>query len=464
MVFISAPFLFCRTLFGILSIGQEAIQLPPMKVGQKRVVEVSDVGHAGDGVARYRNYVLFIPGAAAGDEAEVEITEVGRSHGRAHILDLVRRSPERTDPRCVYYGFCGGCQLQHLSYEAELRYKRLWVQQAASRIGGVEDSVVEPVLSVGSPYNYRERSRFAIQSGFDGNTRIGFRERRSNRVVDISECDIQVSRNNRILERIRQWMLRDGQGLLSDDDQLMIRSAQEDAILIHITDDSGGIGTESAQHLLAQNPELTGVVQQTGERTVTLAGRDQLTFCFNGLEIVASALAFTQVNRTGADILYQQVIEGAEFVEDDVVIELFSGVGVLTLQMASHVDSVFSVDLDPAAVRNARCNAARNDMANTTHYQGDAAEGLRELIASGCSPTVLVMDPPRAGCSPELLNEVANLDVRRIMYVSCDFGTWARDVRHLVGGGWKMHRVVPVDMFPQTANVEIVSVLDPEGG
>ena len=436
----------------------------PMKVGQKRVVEIADVGHAGDGVARYCNYVLFIPGAAAGDEVEVKIIEVGRSHGRARIIDLLRRSPERADPRCAYYGSCGGCQLQHLSYEAELRYKRLWVQQAALRIGGVTDAVVEPVLSVGSPYNYRERSRFAVQSGSDGKARIGFRERRSGRVVDVSGCDLQVSRNNRILEQVRQWMLREGEGLLSDDDQLMIRSAGEDALLIHITDDSGGMGTESARHLLAQNPELTGVVRQTGEAAVTLAGRDDLRYCVNGLEIVTSALAFTQVNRPGAEILYQQVIEAAELAGDDVVIELFSGVGVLTLQMASHVDSVYAVDLDATAVRNARCNAARNDVTNTIHYQGDAAEGLRELVASGFSPTVLVMDPPRGGCSRELLDEVANLDVRRIVYVSCDFGTWARDVRHLVGGGLKLHRVVPVDMFPRTANVEIVSVLDPEGG
>ncbi|MFO8059787.1 MAG: 23S rRNA (uracil(1939)-C(5))-methyltransferase RlmD [Bacillota bacterium] len=436
--------------------------MPPLETGQTLVVEVGDVGHAGDGVARHCGYVLFIAGAATGDLVRVEVTAVGPAHGRARIVEILRPSPERSEPPCEYYGSCGGCQLQHICYRAELEYKRQWVRQAASRIGGVDHAPVEAVLSDGSPYGYRARARLAVAEGAGGEVTVGFRKCRSAEVVDVARCPIQVPRNGLILSGMRELIAR-GAMMLSDGDQLEIRSAGKDSLLVYIPEGGGRMDEESARLLLDRVPELTGIAVQTKGDAVTLAGRGEVAYCLDGLEMVASAPVFTQVNHRGARILYRRVVELAGLSEDDAVVELFSGVGGLTLHLAARAGAVFAVELHPGAIRDARRNAERNARRNVIHWQGDAADGLQQYLASCGRPEVLVMDPPRGGCPRPLLHLISGLQLRRIVYVSCDFGTWARDVGRLVAGGWRLRRAVPVDMFPETANVEIVSVFDAKG-
>ncbi len=428
-------------------------------------VTVDDIGHAGDGVARYQDYVLFVPETAPGDEVEVEVSSVGRSFGRAEVRRLLQASPGRAVPRCQHYGDCGGCQLQHLDYDLELEHKRRWVQGAIERIGGMSDVQVDPVLSVGEPYGYRERTRFGVSSDGGGAT-VGFYRRGTNQLVDIERCEIQVERNNRVLGRVRSALRDCGDGVLAPVRELVIRTAGDDSLVVFTLGDRGWPeGRELSAELMRDIPEISGVVcGGDGGEYATLAGDDRLYFEFEGLRLRSSATAFTQVSEDGARILYHTVLEQAGFRQDDTVCDLFSGIGVLTAMIAREVRRVFGVDMDPAAVSDARFNALRNALGNVFHICAEASEGLCAVHRDPGRIQVVVMDPPRSGCTEELLDALSEVKPRRVVYVSCDSATWSRDVSRMVRSGWTLGRVIPVDLFPRTANVEIVSVLDAPHG
>lgn len=435
---------------------------PPVMPGDRVRVRVDDLGHAGDGVARHEGYVLFVPETVPGDEVEVEVSSVGSSFGRAEVCRIVQASPGRADPLCRHYADCGGCQLQHLDYGEELEYKRRWVQGAIERIGRLPGVEVDPVLSVGEPYGYRDRTRFGVSPGEDGGITIGFFRRGTNQLVDIERCEIQVERNNGVLGRVRSALRTCDSGVLAPVRELVIRTAGDDSLIVFTTEGRRWPGgRELAAELMESIPEISGVVFGSDEGAfVTLAGDDRLYFDFEGLRLRSSATVFTQVNEGGARILYRTVLDRAGFRPDDTVCELFSGIGVLSAMIAGETRRVFGVDLDPVAVSDARFNAVRNGLGNALHMCAEASEGLLAVNRDRGPVQVVVMDPPRSGCSEELLDALSAVMARRVVYVSCDFGTWSRDVSRMVGAGWTLGRVIPVDLFPRTANVEIISVLD----
>ncbi len=436
----------------------------PVRQGQMIDVRVEDLGHEGDGVAHYQGYVLFVPGTAPGDHIMAEVTQCGGSFGTAHPRRILTESSDRVEPRCEHYEQCGGCRLQHIAYDAELQFKRSWVRQTAERIAGASDISVQSAIASRESYGYRERSRFGLRPPAAGRPgRIGFRVRGTDELVDVKRCEIQKERNNRALQGMRA-VLRDSRGNsgLWVADEFIIRSSEQDSLVLLCA----GRERENelyagASHLMERVPEVTGVLRLDEEgKAHPLMGREGLHFPLFGAEILCSAGAFTQVNNDAAEDLYRQVLRLASPEPEDVAVELFAGVGALSIQLASHAGWVFSVDRDAAAVHDARHNARKNDRNNITHLCMDAAEALQEVAKDVPERVIVVLDPPRSGCSATLLEEMDRIRPSRIVYIACSLGTWGRDVGRLRKLGWHLREVVPVDMFPQTANVEIVSLLE----
>lgn len=435
----------------------------PVRRGDVVEIEIDDLGHEGDGVAHYRGYVLFVPGAAPGDRVQAEVVRRGSTFGTARLCEVVTSSSERVDPPCDYYGRCGGCRLQHIDYEAELKYKRAWVRETAERIAGASDPVIENAVGSRKPYSYRERSRFAVEPPSPGGRGIiGFRRRASSDLVDIRRCHIQMERNNRALQGVREVFASRGDELdLWAIDEFTLRSSEEDTLVLLVTDSPSVHLRRGAAALLQEVPEVSGVARIDRDGAVhPFAGGNQLCFAQSGHRICSSPSAFTQVNRGAAADLYRQVLCLADPGVGSEVVDLFSGVGALSMLLACRAERVFAVDWNAAAVQDARENARVNGIENITHLCLDAAAGLQQAAGEASGRLTVVMDPPRSGCPDNLLEEIALVGPSRIVYIACGLGTWGRDVGRLRELGWHLLRVIPVDMFPQTANVEIASLLE----
>lgn len=449
---------------------------PPVEVGQRLPLEVEDLGTSGDGVARHRDYVLFVEGGVPGDRVGAEVVSAGNSFGRARIREFLRSSEIRERAPCRLYGICGGCQLQHIDYRAEEDFKRQWVAGALRRIAGREDLSVDTSLSDQQPYGYRHRLRFTPRVGGDESLEPCFYRRDGQGLVAVDRCEVATEAINGLLGTLVEGLREPGVSAGPGWDRIALHAAGDQLLLVFGTGTGAWAeGPRLARWLMSEVPGLAGVVRNValpedlrarrpGALNLPLAGRDHLYTTEGDFRIRASAGVFSQVNPGAAALAYDRVLAGAGVGPGDTVIELFSGIGALSLRLAAAGAFVIGVDLDGAAVADARSNAAANDVDSVVHLNADAAEGLARVLASGTEPTVIVMDPPRSGCSRALLDAVAASGAERLVYVSCHYGTWARDLRYLARSGWAPRAVTPVDMFPRTTSVELVSVIAPGGG
>ncbi len=448
---------------------------PPVEVGDAVEVEIEDLGTSGDGVGRYRDYVIFVEGAVPGDRVSVNLTSVGSSFGRARVAAFEEYSRLRTEPRCALYGTCGGCQLQHISHVAEARFKRSWVEAALRRIAQGDDARVESILTPGEVYGYRHRTRFATKVDARGALTPCFHRRDGDGLVAVSRCEVQTETGNRLLGVLGEVFSQPGSARGPAWEGISIGVAEDESLLLFGTGTgSWDAGGHIAGALMEQVPNLAGVVRQvvlpegarrgpSGVLSLPLAGRDHLEFRDGDLRLRASAGVFSQINPRAASTVYDRAVQLADVGPKDTVLELFSGIGLLTLRLAQGGAFVIGVELDGTAVADARNNAAMNGFDSVVHVNADAAEGLRETLSAGTRPDVVVVDPPRCGCSRDLLDLVASSGARRLVYISCHYGTWARDLRYLERFDWEPKRVTPVDMFPQTNSVELVSLVEPGG-
>jgi 23S rRNA (uracil1939-C5)-methyltransferase len=404
----------------------------------------------GDGLARVGGQAVFVPGAAPGDRVEVEVVERHKTYARARIVDLVAAGPERQDPPCPLFGRCGGCQWQHLKYEAQLRWKREIVQDAFRRIARMDVHVARVVPSP-SPWRYRHKT--AVPLG------IGFYAHGSHEVVPFDECLVQHPLLDRIVRAVRGLGLppydeRTHRGLLRHVVARCNLRGDQAVVALVVTDPRVEAGS-----LMAQIPEIRGVVANIntqpgnvilGARSVVLAGDDAITEEVDGLKFRISAESFFQVNPAAAAALHRMAAEAAG--GGETALDLYAGVGSIALRLARAFERVVAVELSGAAAADARRNAQLNGIAN--------AEFVRARVEDVAVPRAeaVVLDPPRKGAGAEVIAAVARTRPERIVYVSCDPATLARDARMLADAGWAPRSVVPLDMFPQTAHVECVAL------
>lgn len=453
---------------------------PPVRPGQEIEVTVHGLGSSGEGVARYEGLTIFVPGGAPGDRLLARVQEVKRNYARAALVQVLEPSPDRVTPVCPVAGECGGCPLQHIAYEAQLRLKRQQVVDALERLGKLSGVTVHPTLGMAEPWEYRNKAQFPV-GWRAGRVIAGFFAPGTHRIVDIERCAIQHPVANRILAAVKELAGRYGVPIYDEGTHTGVlrhvlarvgrRTGEAMAVLV-TNGPEFPHGRTIARELMARIPELVSVVQNInpvrtnvvlGRESRVLAGRDSITDSIGDLEFSISPVSFFQVNPAQTEVLYGKALEYAGLTGSETVIDLYCGIGTISLFLARQCREVIGIEWVEEAVEDAWENAARNGIRNVRFIAGDAAVEMPRLAAEGVRADVVVLDPPRKGCEEPVLQAIAQMAPRRVVYVSCNAASLARDLGRLAGMGYRTVEVQPVDMFPHTAHVECVARVEREG-
>ena len=425
----------------------------------------------GLGIARIDGQVVFVHGAVRGETCDVLVMKVLKNAAFGKIAALVEPSPARRTPDCPYYGRCGGCDFRHMSYEEELWAKRARVQDALTRIGGAEIAV-EEILGAEQPLHYRNKSIYPISPAGE----VGFYRARSHQVVHVEHCLIQKPEADALAQAVRDYIARfqveayneaTGRGLLR---HLYVRTSCRGESLACLLVNGSRLPHEQelVDMLRAAAPGVCGVVlgENTrrgnailGDRYRTLWGRDYLTDTLCGLELRLSVPSFYQVNHDQAQRLYEKALEYAGLTGRELAVDLYCGAGTITQVLARRARHVIGGEIVPEAIRDAEDSARRNGVENVEFLCGDASRLAAELRQRGLRPDVICVDPPRKGLAPDVVEAAASMTPGRIVYVSCDPATLARDVARFAPLGYCPVRACAVDLFPGTAHVETVCLL-----
>ena len=425
----------------------------------------------GLGIARVNGAVVFVPHAVRGEEIDLRITKVMKTSCAGEIVKIHNPSPERMEPECPYAGKCGGCAYRHLTYPEELWAKRQRVQDALTRIGGLE-LTVEEILGAKNPEHYRNKSQYPV--GADGS--IGFFQARTHKVVPIRRCLIQTEAADRTAQAVGEWMRRykisaydetTGKGLVR---HVCVRVNRKGESLCCVVVNGNKVPREPelAAYVTAAVSHTVGVLLNSntrrgnvilGDKYRTLFGRNYLMDTLCGLEFKLSMPSFYQVNRDQAEALYGKALEFAGLTGNETVLDLYCGIGTITLCLAKAAKRVIGAEIVPPAIRDAKENALRNHVENAEFFCGDAADIAAKLESDGLRPDVVTVDPPRKGLAPEVIASVAAMGPEKVVYVSCDPATLGRDVKIFREFGYEAKRAAAVDMFPGTAHVETVCLL-----
>jgi 23S rRNA (uracil1939-C5)-methyltransferase len=407
-------------------------------MGAELVVQLEDMAHGGDAVGRHEGKVIFVPYGIAGEAARVEVVQDRSRFAHARLVEVLNPSPERVQPPCPYFGVCGGCHWQHMAYESQLRYKQAIVRAQLQRIAGLPDPNVQPTLGLADPWHYRNHMQFSVSE--DGN--LGFMAARSHRVVPIERCLLM----HPLLEEVFEALDIELFGL----QRLSLRAGintGEQILIFEMEDDQAPE--------LEVNVPLGCVLLLSDGSPVTLVGSPFIHEQVGGRMYRISAPSFFQVNTTQAEVLVSLVSAHLSPGPEDVILDAYCGVGTLSLGLASQAQQVIGIESSDTAIADARANAST--MENVLLIHGQVEEILPTLDV--CAP-LAVVDPPRTGLGKATLSALISLAPLRLVYVSCDPATLARDIKGLVGSGYYLTAVQPVDMFPQTYHVECVAVLE----
>ena len=430
-------------------------------------------GYASDGagVARLDGMVVFVQGGIRGEACDVRLTHVGRSALWGRVEEVVNPSPARIFPRCLHYTKCGGCQFRHMNYAEELEAKRIRVEDALRRLGGAEIHV-SAILGAEQVDRYRNKAQFPVAKG----PRIGFYRPRSHDVIDVDDCLLQGEAAARLRGAVKEWMAeysipayneRTFTGLVR---HVYVRTNRAGRSLCCLLVNGRGVPREAelVRALRRAEPNLAGIVLGVNEKHNnvilgdsyrTLWGEDFLSDTLCGLTFRLSVPSFYQVNPAQTEVLYGKALEFAGLTGAETVLDLYCGIGTISLVMARKAGMVWGAEVVPQAVDDAIANAQRNHIENARFLCADAGEAARYLEGEGGRPDVVCVDPPRKGLAEDVVDTIADMGPQRVVYVSCDPGTLGRDVKRFAGRGYTLKRAVAVDMFPRTAHVETVVLL-----
>ena len=433
--------------------------------------EILGYSSEGLGIARIGGQVVFVHDAIAGEVCDILVMKVLKNTAFGKVVAWKAVSPHRREPDCPYYRQCGGCAFRHMDYAEELRAKGQRVQDALTRLGG-SSVAVEEVLGAAEPLHYRNKSQYPVSA--DG--KVGFYRARTHQVTDLSVCLIQKPQADAAASALRRYMAehhvpgydeKTGKGLVR---HLYVRTNRMGQSLICVVVNSDKLPREdvlvSAMRQAVRS--VVGVVLNVntrrgnvilGDRYRTLWGQDTLTDTLCGHTFRLSIPSFYQVNREQAEVLYRKAVEYAGLTGAELVLDLYCGAGTITLTMADKAKRVIGAEIVAPAVENARENAAANGVKNAEFFCGDAGDIAAHLAAESLRPDVICVDPPRKGLAPEVIDAMAEMAPKRIVYVSCDPATLGRDVKLLAQRGYQATRAAAVDLFPGTAHVETVVLL-----
>ena len=436
--------------------------------------EITAMTAEGSGICRADGMAVFVPGTAVGDRCVVRVVKVLKKYAFGRLEELLTPSPDRTTPDCPIAGPCGGCVYRHITYEAELKIKTQRVRDALERIGGFENIPMEPILGAPSRTRYRNKCQLPIGLSKNGEMQMGFYAVNSHRIIDTHTCLLQPEVFDRAAEAFRAWQKLSGESIYDEAAHsgvlrhLYMRCGEKSGeVLVCIVANGAKLHGEDllVKMLREAVPEITGIVLNINrERTNVVLGRELRTLwgkptirdTLCRLEFEISPHAFYQVNRTQAEALYNKAAEYAGLTGAETLLDLYCGTGTIGLSMASRAKKLIGAEIIPSAVENARKNAAHNHVTNAEFLCGDAKDAARILYERGERPDVIVIDPPRKGCDAAVISTIAAMRPTRVVYVSCDPATLARDLKQFTAEEYNIEAVTPVDMFPGTAHVETV--------
>ncbi len=481
--------------------------------GEILTLEITDIGNDGEGIGKLDGYTLFIKDAVIGDVVKAKIMKAKKNYAYAHLEEVVETSPYRQEAPCPVARACGGCQLQNMTYERQLQFKQNKVRNNIVRLGGFDeelvDGIMEPILGMEDPWRYRNKAQYPIGCDRDGKPVAGFYAGRTHSIIPVSDCLIGITENEEILDAILSHMKQfhvspydeeSGKGLVRhvlirkgfESGQIMVclvlnfkaatgnseKSVKREFIpgqerLLDALSKISGISSIS----VSINTDNTNVIM--GTEIHTIWGKDTIKDRLCGLEFEISPLSFYQVNPLQTKKLYGQAIEFAGLSGKETVWDLYCGIGTITLSMAKAAGRVYGVEIIPEAIEDAKKNAERNNITNAEFFCGKAeevlprfyeeeskkggasqnAEGATVAGRSALHPDVIVVDPPRKGCDEKCLETMLKMAPDRIVYVSCDSATLARDLRILCDGGYELKKIRPCDMFAWSSHIETIVLL-----
>ena len=447
-------------------------QRTPVNKNDDLTLTIEALTGEGQGVARVDGYAVFVPGALIGETVEAHVIKATASYAVAKLRNVLSAAHERVGPRCAVFGRCGGCAMQHLSYAGQLAAKQRQVSDALTRLGGLVDPPMRPILCMDDPWRYRNKGSFPF-GAHAGAAVFGFYAGRSHRLVPLYDCPIQDERIVDIARRVAGWA--DEAGVAVYDEQtcrgtlrhVMARALTTgETMAVVVTNAPLGAaqsaalvsalaGVDSVWHNL--NPRATNVI--FGERFSLLAGKPALTEVIGKLRFSVSPQSFLQINAVQAEALYEAAVSLLDPQPDETVVDAYCGIGTISLMLAARCKRVIGIEQVSAAVEDARQNAADNSVSNATFLCGDTEAVLPKLVSEGSPLHAILLDPPRKGCDERALAAVVQAAPQRIVYVSCNPATLARDLKYLCAAGYALSAVQPVDMFPQTSHVETIVLL-----
>ena len=476
-----------------------------MKKNDVVTVEVTDIGIGGEGIGKVDGYTLFIKDAVIGDTVEVKVMKAKKNYGYARLMRIVKESAFRVSARCPEARRCGGCQIQEMDYRKQLEFKNTKVRNNLIRLGSVEeellDQIMEPIAGMEEPFRYRNKAQFPIGVDKEGNLIAGFYAGRTHSIIANTDCALGVEENEPILQKVLAYMQNEkvsaydettGQGLVR---HILIRKGfTSGEIMVCLVINGKSLPKEDrlvstlreipgmTSIWLNYNTKNTNVIMGTegrvlwGQNTITdvihrrsieeiNSGKDCLRYdskenAPQGITFAISPLSFYQVNPIQTEKLYSLALEYAGLTGEETVWDLYCGIGTISLFMAQCAKEVHGVEIVPQAIEDARKNAERNHIENATFYVGKAEEVLPRLYEEEhIFADVICVDPPRKGCDEACLNTIIKMAPKRIVYVSCDSATLARDLKYLCENGYEIRKVRAVDQFGQTVHVECVIMM-----
>lgn len=432
----------------------------------------------GGGVGKFDGQAIFVENTAVGDEILCHIIKAKKTYAIGKAVKIIKPSKSRIEPQCDAFKSCGGCSFGHIKYEEELKYKAQKVEDAFKRIGGISP-VFKPIISSPETTRYRNKAQYPVRRE-NGILNIGFYAKKSHRVIDGGDCLLQPTDFTDIIEIFRKW--------INDNNITVYSEALNKGLIRHIylrkafaTGEImacvviNGTTIPNSDELIEALKEIEGfktlVVNINREATNVVLGNTcnaiygdgYITDILCGVKIKLSPLSFYQVNRNGAELLYKKAAEYVAPTSDQTILDLYCGTGTIGLSMANSVKELVGVEIIPEAIEDAKVNAKLNGFENARFICGDASVAAEELKNEGIKPDTVILDPPRKGCAEELLKTVAEINPQKIVYVSCDPATLARDCARLLDLGYVVQEVTPVDMFPRTHHVESVALITKKG-
>ncbi|GIM31435.1 23S rRNA (uracil(1939)-C(5))-methyltransferase RlmD [Paraclostridium bifermentans] len=440
-------------------------------------VDVVDIGQGGVGIGKHDGFTVFVDGGLISDKLKVKITKSKKNYAVGEIVEIIEKSPFRVERVCSdKLSDCGGCQIQELDYQKQLDIKTNEVKQTISRIGKLNDTLVHPTLGMENPFRYRNKAQFPIQK-IDGKTVIGFYKKKSHDVIPTDKCIIQHDVNDKIIKIIKTYIKAYNVSIYDE--------KTHTGVLRHLVTKVGFETKEVMVVLVANGKKLpylnelasvlkenvpgfkTLILNTNREKTNVILGKENKVIYGDGkindyigdLVFEISPLSFFQVNPSQTEVLYNKALEYADLKENDTVFDIYCGIGTISLFLAQKAKKVYGVEIVGDAIKDAKINAKLNKLENTEFFVGKAEEVVPKLYKEGKTANVVVVDPPRKGCEESVLDTIVSMEPDKVVYVSCNPSTLARDLAYLDERGYKCKEIQPVDMFPHTMHVESVALL-----